>query len=91
MEEVKNEMLEEQAEQTLDAAQEGQAEPQAQPMTDEEKKVAKSKFTRNVILMGAGFVLGYMIGRMIFTEMRMLAYVCGMAVSGVVAAIYVRK
>lgn len=91
MEEVKKEMLEEQAEQTLEAAQDGQAKPQAEPMTEEEKKAAKSKFTRNVILMGAGFVLGYMIGRMIFTEMRMLAYVCGMVVSGVVAAIYIRK
>lgn len=100
MEEVKNEVLEEQvagteqtelAGQAVQPTQDGQAEPQEAPMTEEEKKKAKSKFTRNVVLMGAGFVLGYMIGRMIFVEMRFLAYVCGMAMSGIVAALYVRK
>ncbi len=81
MEEVKKEMLEEQAAET----------PQDAPLTEEERKAAKSNFKRNVLIMAAGFVLGYLIGRMIFTQVRVLAYVTGMAMSGIVCALYIKK
>lgn len=84
MEEVKKEVLEEQA-----AEQEGQA--QEAPLSESERKAVKSNFVRNAVIMAAGFVLGYMLGRMIFTELRMLAYVCGMVVSGIVASVYIKK
>lgn len=96
MEEVKKEMLEEQTEQAVEAEQTveaGQAveAPQAEPMTEEERKAAKRNFKRNALIMAAGFVLGYLIGRMIFVELRMLAYVCGMAMAGIVCALYIKK
>ena len=87
MEEVKKEMLEEQAVEEVrapEAAQEA-------PLTEEERKTVKSNFKRNALLMAAGFVLGYLIGRMIFVELRMLAYVCGMAMAGIVCALYFKK
>lgn len=84
MEEVKKEMPEVQAEQAAEAVQ-------AAPMTGEEKKTAGSNFKRNVLIMASGFVLGYILGRMIFTEVRVLAYVTGMALSGVVSAMYIKK
>ena len=88
MEEVRNEMLEEQAVEEVKAAE---AAAEEKPLTDEERKAVKKNFKNNVLLMAAGFVLGYLIGRMIFTELRMLAYVCGMAVAGVVCALYIKK
>ena len=84
MEEVKKEMLEEQVVEEVKAAEEAS-------LTEEERKTVKSNFKRNVLLMAAGFVLGYLIGRMIFVELRMLAYVCGMAMAGIVCALYVKK
>ena len=84
MEEVKKEMLEEQVVEEVQAAEEA-------PLTEEERKTVKSNFKRNVLLMAAGFVLGYLIGRMIFVELRMLAYVCGMAMAGIVCALYFKK
>ena len=84
MEEVKKEMLEEQVVEEVQAAEEAS-------LTEEERKTVKSNFKRNVLLMAAGFVLGYLIGRMIFVELRMLAYVCGMAMAGIVCALYVKK
>ena len=86
MEEVKKEMQEEQVVEEVQAA-----ETQAAPLTEEERKTVKINFKRNVLLMAAGFVLGYLIGRMIFVELRMLAYVCGMAMAGIVCALYVKK
>ena len=86
MEEVKKEMLEEQSVEEVKAA-----ETQEAPLTEEERKTAKKNFKRNALLMAAGFVLGYMIGRMIFVELRMLAYVCGMAMAGIVCALYIKK
>ncbi len=88
MEEVRNEMLEEQAVEEVKAAE---AAAEEKPLTDEERKAVKKNFKNNVLLMAAGFVLGYLIGRMIFTELRMLAYVTGMAVAGVVCALYIKK
>ena len=84
MEEVKKEMLEEQVVEEVKATEEA-------PLTEEERKTVKSNFKRNALLMAAGFVLGYLIGRMIFVELRMLAYVCGMAMAGIVCALYVKK
>lgn len=84
MEEVKKEMLEEQVVEEVQAAEEAS-------LTEEERKTVKSNFKRNVLLMAAGFVLGYLIGRMIFVELRMLAYVCGMAMAGIVCALYFKK
>ena len=84
MEEVKKEMLEEQVVEEVKAAEEAS-------LTEEERKTVKSNFKRNALLMAAGFVLGYLIGRMIFVELRMLAYVCGMAMAGIVCALYVKK
>ena len=84
MEEVKKEILEEQVVEEVKAAEEA-------PLTEEERKTVKSNFKRNALLMAAGFVLGYLIGRMIFVELRMLAYVCGMAMAGIVCALYVKK
>ena len=84
MEEVKKEMLEEQVVEEVKAAEEAS-------LTEEERKTVKSNFKRNVLLMAAGFVLGYLIGRMIFVELRMLAYVCGMAMAGIVCALYFKK
>ena len=86
MEEVKKEMLEEQSVEEVKAT-----ETQEAPLTEEERKTAKKNFKRNALLMAAGFVLGYLIGRMIFVELRMLAYVCGMAMAGIVCALYVKK
>ena len=86
MEEVKKEMLEEQSVEEVKAA-----ETQEAPLTEEERKTAKKNFKRNALLMAAGFVLGYLIGRMIFVELRMLAYVCGMAMAGIVCALYFKK
>ena len=86
MEEVKKEMLEEQSVEEVKAA-----ETQEAPLTEEERKTAKKNFKRNALLMAAGFVLGYLIGRMIFVELRMLAYVCGMAMAGIVCALYIKK
>ena len=63
----------------------------AATLTEEERKTVKKNFKNNVLLMAAGFVLGYLIGRMIFTELRMLAYVTGMVVAGVVCALYIKK
>jgi len=77
-------MLEEQVVEEVKAAEEA-------PLTEEEGKTVKSNFKRNVLLMAAGFVLGYLIGRMIFVELRMLAYVCGMAMAGIVCALYFKK
>lgn len=91
MEEVKKEMLEEKAEQAAAAEQTAEAVQEAAPLTEEERKSAKNNFKRNVLVMASGFVLGYLLGRMIFTELRMLAYVTGMAVSGIVSALYIRK
>ena len=92
MEEVKKEMQEEQVVEEVQVAEEAQdAETQAAPLTEEERKTVKSNFKRNVLLMAAGFVLGYLIGRMIFVELRMLAYVCGMAMAGIVCALYIKK
>jgi len=87
MEEVKKEMLEEQGMEEVKAPEAAQE----APLTEEERKTAKSNFKRNALLMAAGFVLGYLIGRMIFTELRMLAYVCGMAMAGIVCALYIKK
>ena len=87
MEEVKKEMLEEQ---TVEEVKAPEAAQEA-PLTEEERKTVKSNFKRNALLMAAGFVLGYLIGRMIFTELRMLAYVCGMAMAGIVCALYIKK
>ena len=87
MEEVKKEMLEEQAVEEVKAPEAAQE----APLTEEERKTVKSNFKRNALLMAAGFVLGYLIGRMIFVELRMLAYVCGMAMAGIVCALYVKK
>ena len=87
MEEVKKEMLEEQAVEEVKAPEAAQE----APLTEEERKTVKSNFKRNALLMAAGFVLGYLIGRMIFTELRMLAYVCGMAMAGIVCALYIKK
>jgi len=84
MEEVKKEMLEEQVVEEVKAAEEA-------PLTEEARKTVKSNFKRNALLMAAGFVLGYLIGRMIFVELRMLAYVCGMAMAGIVCALYIKK
>jgi len=86
MEEVKKEMLEEQSVEEVKATETKEA-----PLTEEERKTAKKNFKRNALLMAAGFVLGYLIGRMIFVELRMLAYVCGMAMAGIVCALYVKK
>lgn len=86
MEEVKKEMLEEQSVEEVKAT-----ETQEAPLTEEERKTAKKNFKRNALLMAAGFVLGYIIGRMIFVELRMLAYVCGMAMAGIVCALYIKK
>lgn len=90
MEEVKKEMQEEQVVEEVQAAEEVKVD-EAAPLTEEERKTVKSNFKRNVLLMAAGFVLGYLIGRMIFVELRMLAYVCGMAMAGIVCALYVKK
>ena len=87
MEEVKKEMLEEQAVEEVKAPEAAQE----VPLTEEERKTVKSNFKRNALLMAAGFVLGYLIGRMIFVELRMLAYVCGMAMAGIVCALYFKK
>ena len=86
MEEVKKEMLEEQSVEEVKTT-----ETQEAPLTEEERKTAKKNFKRNALLMAAGFVLGYLIGRMIFVELRMLAYVCGMAMAGIVCALYIKK
>ncbi len=86
MEEVKKEMLEEQAVQNAEAEQAAET-----PMTEEERKTAKNNFKRNALLMAAGFLLGYLVGRMIFTQVRVLAYVTGMAMSGIVCALYIKK
>ena len=87
MEEVKKEMLEEHVMEEVKAPEAAQE----APLTEEERKTVKSNFKRNALLMAAGFVLGYLIGRMIFTELRMLAYVCGMAMAGIVCALYIKK
>lgn len=90
MEEVKNVVAEEQA--VAEAVENGQAEQaQEAPLSAGEVKAAKKNFKRSVLIMACGFVLGYMIGRMIFVELRMLAYVTGMAVSGLACAVYIKK
>lgn len=88
MEEIKKEMLEEQVVEEVKAAE---AVAEEKPLTEEERKAVKKNFKSNVLLMAAGFVLGYLIGRMIFVELRMLAYVCGMAMAGIVCALYIKK
>ena len=90
MEELKKEMQAEQEVQTEQVKQAGQAE-QAQPLTDDERKTVKKNFKQSVVIMALGFVLGYMRGRMVFTEVRVLAYVAGMVVSGLVGAVYIKK
>lgn len=90
MEELKKEMQAEQEVQTEQVKQAGQAE-QAQPLTDDERKTVKKNFKQSVVIMALGFVLGYMLGRMVFTEVRVLAYVAGMVVSGLVGAVYIKK
>ena len=89
MEEVKNVVAEEQAVENLQSGQAEQA--QEAPLSAGEVKTAKKNFKRSVLIMACGFVLGYMLGRMIFTELRMLAYVTGMAVSGLACAVYIKK
>lgn len=88
MEEVRSEMLEEQAVEEVKAAETAAEE---KLLTEEERKAAKNNFKRNVMLMAMGFVLGYILGRMVFTQLRMLAYVTGMAVAGIVCALYIKK
>ena len=90
MEELKKEIQAEQEVQTEQVKQAGQAE-QAQPLTEDERKTVKKNFKQSVVIMALGFVLGYMLGRMVFTEMRVLAYVAGMVVSGLVGAVYIKK
>lgn len=90
MEEVKKEMLEEQVAEQVKAAETPQTQ-EAAPLTEEERKTVKKNFKRSVLMMAAGFVLGYLIGRMIFVELRMLAYVCGMAMAGIVCALYIKQ
>lgn len=90
MEELKKEMQAEQEVQTGQVKQAGQAE-QAQPLTEDERKTVKKNFKQSVVIMALGFVLGYMLGRMVFTEVRVLAYVAGMVVSGLVGAVYIKK
>ncbi|MDD6044527.1 MAG: hypothetical protein PUC76_02630 [Clostridia bacterium] len=90
MEELKKEMQAEQEVQTEQVKQAGQAE-QAQPLTEDERKTVKKNFKQSVVIMALGFVLGYMLGRMVFTEVRVLAYVAGMVVSGLVGAVYIKK
>ena len=90
MEELKKEMQAEQEVQTGQVKQAGQAE-QAQPLTEDERKTVKKNFKQSVVIMALGFVLGYMLGRMVFTEVRVLAYVAGMVVSGLVGAVYINK
>lgn len=90
MEELKKEMQAEQEVQTEQVKQAGQAE-QAQPLTEDERKTVKKNFKQSVVIMALGFVLGYMLGRMVFTEVRVLAYVAGMVVSGLVGAVYINK
>ena len=96
MEELKKEIQAEQEVQTEQVKQAGQAEhaeqaEQAQPLTEDERKTVKKNFKQSVVIMALGFVLGYMLGRMVFTEMRVLAYVAGMVVSGLVGAVYIKK
>lgn len=93
MEELKKEIQAEQEVQTEQAKQAGQAEhaEQAQPLTEDERKTVKKNFKQSVVIMALGFVLGYMLGRMVFTEVRVLAYVAGMVVSGLVGAVYIKK
>lgn len=93
MEEVKKEMLEEQVveEQAAEEVKTAEAVAEEKPLTEDERKAVKKNFKNNVLLMAAGFVLGYLIGRMIFVELRMLAYVTGMAVAGIVCALYIKK
>lgn len=88
MEEVRNELLEEQV---VEEAKAAEAVVEEKPLTEDERKQVKQNFKSNALLMAAGFVLGYLIGRMIFVELRMLAYVCGMAVAGIVCALYIKK
>ena len=93
MEELKKEIQAEQEVQTEQVKQAGQAEhaEQARPLTEDERKTVKKNFKQSVVIMALGFVLGYMLGRMVFTEVRVLAYVAGMVVSGLVGAVYIKK
>ena len=93
MEELKKEIQAEQEVQTEQVKQAGQAKhaEQAQSLTEDERKTVKKNFKQSVVIMALGFVLGYMLGRMVFTEMRVLAYVAGMVVSGLVGAVYIKK